>query len=245
MLYAGALDAAWWAALGAATRWGPDYSGISHSETYSPAVTDTAGHWLRIGINLGSDSQIFQAPFITAETDGGSQTDDNNYDTGFFWITADSGPDAYAVQVAIPGQPSPIGFGLEKAPQCQVMEPYLNNGDIRPMSGDSPVDSAYYKTGFLYRVGYSTNMPYNHVVIFVNLPARGATAQVNHYSPFAWAGTPPAVVAAIMLQMGQAAGYVDDAAFADAHDALRDDTLGEVPIDGVSDVLEVYWTPTV
>jgi hypothetical protein len=245
MLYAGALDAAWWTALGAPTRWAPDYSGISHSETYTPAVSAGSANWLMIGISLGTDTVMFQAPFLTAETDGGEQTSDNNFDTGFFWITADAGPDRHAVQVAIPGMPNTIGIGTGVMSQCVALEPYLNNGEVRPMSSDTPLNSAYYKTGFLYDVGSNGSLPYSDTVSFFKCPARGSTAQVNHYSPHAWAGTPPAVVAAIMLQMGQAAGYVDTAAFADAHDALRDDTLGEVPIDGAADVVEVYWTPTV
>jgi hypothetical protein len=100
--------------------------------------------------------------------------------------------------------------------QCEPLRPYLANGDLRPMSGDTPLISAYYKTGFLYRVGSSASLPYAHTVNWLKCPARGSTAAVHHYMPYAWAGTPPAVVAAILLQMGQSASLLDTAAFAAA-----------------------------
>lgn len=244
-LYAGALDSAWWAALGAATRWAPNYTGISHSETYSPTITAGSANWLMIGISLGADSVFFQAPFLTDASDGGEQTSDDNFNTGFFWVTDTLGPDRFPHQCSIPGRPTVIGIGDSESSQCEPLRPYLENGDLRPMSNDDPMASAYYKTGFLYRVGASTNLPYSHTLTWLKCPARGSTASVHHYSPHAWAGSPPAVVAAIMLQMGQAASLLDTAAFADAHDALRSDTIYSIPIDGSPTVVDIGWTPTV
>lgn len=198
-----------------------------------------------IGISLGADSVFFQAPFLTDASDGGEQTSDDNFNTGFFWVTDTLGPDRFPHQCSIPGRPTVIGIGDSESSQCEPLRPYLENGDLRPMSNDDPMASAYYKTGFLYRVGASTNLPYSHTLTWLKCPARGSTASVHHYSPHAWAGSPPAVVAAIMLQMGQAASLLDTAAFADAHDALRSDTIYSIPIDGSPTVVDIGWTPTV
>lgn len=244
-VYAGALDSAWWAALGAATRWGPDYTGITHSEFYDPSVNLSSANWMLLSISLGADSVFFQAPFLTDSSDGGEQTSDSNYDTGFFWLTDTLGPDRYPHQCAIPGQPSVIGFGTGMASQCEPLRPLLANGDLRPMSEDTPLDSAYYKTGFLYRIGGSDNLPHSHTMTWFKCPARGSTASAHHYMPYAWAGTPPAVIAAIMLQMGQPASVIDTAAFAAAHDALRSDTIYSIPIDGSPTTVDIGWTPVV
>lgn len=244
-VYAGALDSAWWTALGAATRWGPVYTGITHAEYYNPAVSLAAANWLRLSISLGDNSKFFQAPFLTDSSDGGEQTSDNNYDTGFFWLTDTMGPDRYPHQCAIPGQPNEIGIGAGKMSQCEPLRPYLANGDLRPMSEDDALQSAYYKTGFLYRVGSTANLPYAHTLTWLKCPARGSTASAHHYMPWAWAGTPPAVVAAILLQMGQSASYLDTVAFAAAHDALRDETIYSIPIDGSPTVVDIGWTPVV
>ena len=245
-VYAGALDSAWWTALGAATRWASNFTGVTHAEVYSPTISTNVANWLRLGISLGDNSRFFQAPFLTDSSDGGQQTSNSNYDTGFFWLTDTLGPDRYPHQCAIPGQPNAIGIGAGKMSQCEPLRPYLANGDLRPMSEDDPLTSAYYKTGFLYRVGSSASLPYSHTLTWLKCPARGSTASVHHYAPYAWAGTPPAVVAAIMLQMGQAASLLDTAAFADAHDALRSDTIyNSIPIDGEPTAVDIGWVPTV
>lgn len=77
------LNAAWWTALGAPSRWAPVWTNYTHAEVYwgsTPAPT-----WMRVGVNCGAATKFFQAPFVTGAISD-VQMSDNNYDTGYFWI---------------------------------------------------------------------------------------------------------------------------------------------------------------
>jgi hypothetical protein len=244
----GNLDAAWWAALGAPTRWGHTFTGSSHSQVYSPAYSGGGWlpNWIKIGVSLGTGSEFYQAPFLTGESDGGAQMSENNFDTGFFYLTDGHGDDRYPYMCVVAGRPNQNGLDTATMAQCAALIPYNKEGELRPMSdlSGTPDFSAYYKTGFLYLVGSSGSLAYSHTVNWLKCPARGEVVTINHYAPYAWNGTPVETIAAILLQMGLPIAYIDQTAFTNAHGAYES-TLGDIPIDGPADAVDIAWFPQV
>lgn len=240
------MDAAWWSALGVPARWSDSFTGVSTARTYSPAYSGAAWapNWIKLALSLGVGSKFFQAPFITAESDGGAQMSDNNFDTGFFYMTDGVGDDRYPYMCCINGRPNQDGINTQTQSQHVWLFPYNNEGELRPMSDTNRDFSAYYRTGFLYNLGGAGSLAYSHTTTWLKCPARGATATIWHYSPFSWNGTPPETIAAVLLQMGIPAAYIDQTAFTLAHGAY-DDTLGDIPIDGPPDAIDQYWEPQI
>lgn len=242
------MDAAWWAALGAPARWPHVFTGITHATVYSPAYSGGASwqaNWIRLGISLGASDAFYQAPFITGESDGGIQMSDNNYDTGFFYLTDPVGMDRYPYMCVINGKPNEDGIQSGDFPQCAFLQPMNNEYELRPVAdpdSGSPLYSAYYKTGYLYSVGDDGSSAYSNIITWLKCPAKGVTATINHYAPFAWQGSPPEVIAAILLQMGLPVAYIDATAFSDAHIAF-DQTEGDISINGAGGLQK--WEPQI
>jgi hypothetical protein len=217
------MDAAWWAALGAPARWPHIFTGVTRGFLNSPAVSGGyawQANWLRLGISLGASDAFYQAPFITGDSDGGVQSDDNDYDTGFFYLTDAVGPDRYPYICAINGIPNGWGIANGDFPQCAYLQPMNDEYELRPVSdpdSGNPLFSAYYKTGFIYSTGDDGAPTYSNVTTWFKCPAKGQLVTINHYSPFAWQGSPPEVIAAILLQLGMPAAYIDQVAFTRAN----------------------------
>lgn len=244
------MDANWWLYLGLYARWENSFNTGSYTHAFSPAYSGPSWtpNWLRLNFSCGTDTIFFQAPFITAESDGGAQTIENNWDTGFFYLVAEDALGGFAESFpyvcSVPGMPTAAGFTANQVSQCAMLRPLLFDGEVRPQSDSDPLFSAFYKTGFMFLLGNVASLTYSHTVTWMKSLARGTTGHIAHYAPYAWNGSPPEVVASILLQLGMVIGTTEQTAFTNAH-AAYEDTLGDIPIDGPADAVDVYWEPQV
>ena len=129
---------------------------------------------------------------------------------------------------AIPGRPNQAGISAGKFSQCVPIVPYIDEGEIRPVSDASSDHSAYYKTPFVYETGNNGSLGLPDVVTFFRRPASGSLCSVYHYQPYSWTGAVPEVIAAILLQMGLPRAYIEEADFTSAN-GKHDSTLGDTP----------------
>lgn len=229
------MNAAWWAASGGPARW----HSLIASATYDVIEDDG---WVRLDVTLPTDGFFYQAPFITGATDGGVQQSEDNYNTGFFYLTVFDQTNRYPYSCAVIGIPSWRGYAEDIAPQCAQLVPANEEYELRPASETSWLSSAYYRTGFLRQGAGDGNLS-QHLMTWFFAPLIGSTATINHYAPYAWNGSPPEVIAAILLQMGLDPLRLNQTAFTTANTSYND-TLGNILIGGAAGP-DIAWEPQI
>lgn len=233
-----ALSAGFWTGGGAAVLW-HDLS--TFNSGLISGGPDGNGMWpCWIG-----PLKIYQEPSVVDSKEGRFQ-DNPGHDAGFFYgVNTTSGAIQFCDSVFLIGYQ--FSFAGTGNGQWVWLEPYSIKGDLMPIS---PNHTSYiysrhpvYKTGFLMDKR-PTHLPATQsaVDISVKVYADGTTAgtyRMHHYSPYAWAGTVPEVIAAAAMHAGVAASDIYQQGFSDAFDAY-DLSLGDSPWDGLTTRWTVY-----
>jgi hypothetical protein len=108
--------------------------------------------------------------------------------------------------------------------------PPLTQGDVEPSDNATVLYRACYQTGFIEFLGNPRGvLGYNDISAWCPWPTASTRRYwLYHYSPWAWFGTVPQVIADIAMKCGIASSQIDMAAFDNAHDAY-DLTTGDAP----------------
>jgi len=201
--------------------------------------------------------KIYQEP----RSDGGEgdiSQKDPGHDTGFFYMKnlADSTLRTWTNGVFFFGAAEPIPIQAPSAEyngQWKRLEPYFEVGDLVPAITPSGANAwkpqgPIYKTGFLQ--DYDAAEPafqsgsFN-IMLSINTDASiPGDWRLWHYSPLAWSGTPPEVIASAAMQAGFGAEFIDQDAFDNAHDAY-DLSTGDSPWSDLDDKWTLHARRTV
>lgn len=235
------LGSAWWAALGETSRWKHDWTG------YTDGWFNYTGKGPYIGLCI-SKCKMFQKPFTTGGA-GGTQSIEPGYNTGYFFMTNLAG-NAHEYRSPVVGLQ---GVGNSQNPKPQWVQ--IGNGmtmltgyGLQPDGATEPYERAFYKTGFVFDAGgsimqFQVGAPTSDAAVFCLIPlmAVGPTWYLWHYEPWAWWGTVPEVIAAILMKCGHDEEFLDQDAFDNAHDAY-DLSTGDMPYTDEGGVIgERYW----
>jgi len=95
-----------------------------------------------------------------------------------------------------------------------------SSGEIEPFDVSMAVGYTSPFSAYLSAADYA-----DYQVIFTNRPpaATGDTFQIVHHCPWSWHGTASQVIAAILLRLGVASGYIDTTAIDNAYDGETSD----------------------
>jgi hypothetical protein len=143
----------------------------------------------------------------------------------------------YAVQVSVQGGEflSRTSVGESRAQYVQIA-PLSQVGDFQPEQADVDEDVAMIVTPWVKDNPSPVSgggYPYlGAVCTWWN--RRDGFWDIYHYQPWAYSGTPPAVIAAIAMQAGLSASWIDQTLFSDADDSYTNDapwsSLSAVPV---------------
>lgn len=239
------LGTPWWSGFGDASRWQQNWTG-SQSGWFNMGTLP----YLMLCV---SRANLFQMPYSKG-TAGAMQQHDPGYDTGYFYM--DLSPATTRILATAVGL---CGIGADTA-TARPQWVQLGNGTgigayhtgygLTPQVATPAYRRAFYKTGFVYDAGatryqFLTGAPTVEadVHILMPTPANYGSGRwyLYHYNPFAWFGTVPEVIAAIVLKMGQDASLVDQSAFDNAFDAY-DLSTGDLPFTTAGGTIgSTYW----
>jgi len=126
-----------------------------------------------------------------------------------------------ATQVAVyGGEESGRTVWLVRNPQYVEISPRCALGDFEPVDVSDARMSAHLVTPFILPTTESTFWPALITFWF----GRDGFWDIYHYQPWAYYGTPPAVIAAIVMQSGLSATWIDQTLFSDADDSYTNDS---------------------
>lgn len=230
------LGASFWSGLGEDVLW-YDLSELNQGFIYPSPDPDG-----KVAIAVGS-VEIYQEP----TTVGGTQNRVQNspgFDSGYFYaLETSTGEILWCDPVFVMNEPRPIP---NDCAQWVMMEPLNKPGDLHPETTQSPNKlyankSPLYKTGFQQKEGVAFGVGHieggNEIALRVHAEHKVGSWRLHHYNPWAWVGSPPAVVAAAAMYAGLSDEDIDQDSFDDAHDAY-DVSTGDAPWTG----LDYQWT---
>jgi len=171
------------------------------------------------------------------------------YNSGYFYLVeTTSGAMNWCNGVWLFGTAEPDTGSPPANGQWVRLEPYNVIGDIVPSilpTAASPQNpqGPLYKTGFLKNYdaanpAYIFSTRNLSMEISTNANIAG-TWRLWHYSPYAWSGTPPEVVASAVMHAGLDADFIDQDSFDTAHDAY-DLSTGDSPWSDLDDKWTIY-----
>ena len=210
------------------------YYPSSAAKSYASAITLTG---MTAGVDYYLEAWIDAIPNISGYTEGWA-----NMQIIFRCPAAIDKPIAvpaelpakmYATQVAI--------FGGEEVgrtvwtirnPQYVQVTPRCVLRDFEPLDLSDARNSAHLVTPYVLPTSESTFWP----AVITFWAGRDGFWDMHHYQPWAYYGTPPAVIAAILMQAGLSASYIDQWLFSDADSAYTSDS----PWSGIASVPTIY-----
>lgn len=211
------LGSTFWTGGGASALW---HDLDDFTSGYNEGL-DAAG---RRSLHVGP-AKIYQEPMVLSSAKGRIQ-DNPGFDSGYFY-----GVETTTGQIIKVAFVFHIGFAYPngtKVGQWQFLHPHCQVGDLTPKSGETVTDDAYekspiYKTGFMLPAGVHTAAPtigagYDTAMSIYIEDVVGSW-RLHHYSPYAWSGTPPEVIASAAMHAGLDADHIDQDTFDNAHDA--------------------------
>jgi hypothetical protein len=232
-----ALGATFWSTSGLSALW-HDITGLATGTISTPGAAQTA-IWL-------APVKIYQEPMVLG-LNTKKQHDNPGFDSGFFYLVETTlGGTTWCDALFMPGWDIPYS-GLNRNQALIYLEPYCKRGDLVPESTTTAGSSGYeknpyYRTGFV--IGPDATYPamiYNSNEVAIKLFANETAGdwRLWQYSPYAWSGTPPEVMASALMTAGLDADFIDQGAFDDAHDAY-DLSTGDSPWSDLDDKWTIY-----
>ena len=218
------LGVPWWAGGGELSRWTHDWVGYAGNVVVS-------GAYVRCQL---SQAQFYQRPYVTGGSGGNVQVE-AGHDVGYFYLIRSHFPtteDFNSMAVDLTGVRDNQGVVVWQ-PQWVELDPPIKTGQLDPPYNPTTYYVGNYKTGFVSdRGGPRVSLGGGNadaMIWFRDYP--GVLCRMYHYNPWAWFGTVPEVIAAILMKTGLDNSFIDIVAFDNAYDAY-DLTTGDAPWTG-------------
>ena len=233
------IGAAFWAASGTTLLW-HDMDGFNTSGSSLGGIDSDGRLQLRVG-----PCKIYQEPMVNGGRESRIQSNPG-YDSGFFYaLETTLGARLATDQVFLDGVAYTPGGGAFTG-QWHKLLPPCAPGHIMPKSpntvGIAAIEkSPIYKTGWLDVLGnaYQPGGSGQEVTLDVYVENVLGTWRLHHYSPWAWAGTIPEVIAAVAMAAGVHPDDINQDSFDNAFDAY-DLITGDLPWRLLDDKWTVY-----
>lgn len=227
------LGTTWWTNNGAASLWTDNFVGMASCTKYDE------GNMTRINF-AGPFVRFFQKAYTNGAGSPGQQMKNAGFDSGYVYIEeSTSGEKLYASSV-FPYDDNeswlqPLGANFQP-PRYHTLYPECRIYDLQPVvDSGAGADNRYTTWPFFKPPWFDVANGYTATqwFMFAWVPKKAGTWYLGHYAPYAWSGTPPEVVASILLTLGLSSTYIDTGGFDKAHDAYNLST-------GVSPYKDVY-----
>jgi hypothetical protein len=243
-----AIGAALWALAGDGCRW-------MQNLYYSATMPDVeAGVYARTDhvTVMVAGVKVFQKSYNNMAA---RESSSDGYDTGHYLLIDSSVSETGNGSVCVSSAVGNAGIGgggtgiYEAVPQWKRLiksdNTPLTQGEVEPSTALVWSQRAVHQTGFIDDMGgprgaYSPGVPRWDTACVIKKPtASTRNYWLWHYSPWAWFGTVPQVVADIAMKCGMDVSAIQADAFDTAHDAY-DLTTGDVPYRTASGLVGNY-----
>lgn len=225
------LGITWWANGGESSRWFDDWSPMYPTT----GLLYHEGNMSRYSFQ-GQFGRFFQRCYSNGTGAQGPQQKNPGFDSGYFYLEETStGEILYGSLAAALDDPETYHLGTVGAfqPRYHELYPPCRLNDLAPgvdavVGTNQYVDFPFYRTAWWDVGTVDPTSSGTQSYLYIWFPKKVGTWRLGHYVPWAWSGTVPEVVAAIMMKMGISTTYIDTTAFDNAYDAY-DPTTGDSP----------------